>query len=90
MQRWHKDYPRTIRRWKEHRKDHELGNRESRYFVEYYYENQFGRFRKRKSTGVCSIPHCSACKGHKYPKRIRTFQEKFSALSMKEQLDELV
>jgi len=103
MQRWHKDYPRTIRRWKEHRKirvsfhEDSCGKAHrpnvSAYFLDhpFDFENEFGRFRKRSIlVAECNIAHCHLCKSHKYPKRKRTFQERISALAMKEQMDELV
>lgn len=83
MKRYQKDIKNTFSQWKRSitliPEDND---------IEYYYEDQVGRFRKTHAFD-CGKTKCGVCHCDKFPKRKKTNQELKSLFSFKEQLNEV-
>ena len=94
MKRWHAELAITMRNWRKHRRIHVANNLargkvgQDPFQVDCACDDQPGRFRKRDAYD-CGNSQCYLCNHGKFPKRIPTCQEILSALSLKEQIQEL-
>lgn len=93
MKRWHEDYPRALREWKRHYREHVESNvffgrevGEDPYEIECVCDAQQGRFRKRRAFG-CGNTRCQLCHGDKYPRREKTRQELLAEMKLREGLE---
>lgn len=76
MKRWHEDYSRTHREWK------------NRCLMMDRWDLDKGRFRKQDAWD-CGKVHCFICHSDKYPKREHTRKEILANLKLKESLKDL-
>ena len=91
MKRWHDDFFKTHREWRNHRREHVAQNRaigRDPNQVDCVCDEQKGRFRKRAS-GDCGKARCQLCHGYKFPERKKTFGELQAERQLKEGIEEL-
>lgn len=85
MKRWHEDFTRTNREWKEKNINcmmwiHDLNNSEILSSAKF---TQKGRYRK-KDAWDCGNPQCGVCHSDKFPKRKKNRKEKLSDIKFLE------
>ncbi len=102
MKRWHEEWTRTYREWKEHHLIHVESNQSRGVGYGPYQrapgsdprkadcvcDEQAGRFRK-KDAYDCGKAGCLYCHGDKYPRRRPTRQEINAGLRLQEQVQEI-
>jgi hypothetical protein len=95
MRRWHEDYPKTHREWREHYLSHVRQNisysrapGRDPFEIDCICDEQPGRFRKRRAWG-CGKTRCLLCHSEKYPKRQTSRDERRSEIKLREGIEDL-